>query len=167
MDAHSFPPVIDDRSRVLILGSMPGKASLRAQQYYAHPRNLFWHFMELLLGVDRSLPYEARKQSLLDRGVALWDVLESCTRETSLDADIDPRTMVANDIVGLLDRHTSIQAICFNGAKSAAVFQRHTAAKLARPGAVVLHALPSTSPANASIPFDTKLEAWRVVVDIE
>lgn len=163
MLSRSFPPVVDARSRVLILGSMPGKASLDAQQYYAHPRNLFWEFMERLLGVERSAPYEARTESLLERGVAVWDVLEWCHREGSLDSDIVPDSMVPNDFNTLLEQHPAIRAICFNGAKSAAVFERQVKPRLAPAEGLEFHKLPSTSPANASIPFDAKLEAWRVV----
>ena len=162
--AHSFPPVVDARGRVLILGSMPGKASLRAVEYYAHPRNLFWRFMEELFGIDRHARYEARTEALLAKHVALWDVLETCTRESSLDSDIVPDSIVPNDLPGLLAEHTGIRAICFNGAKAAQLFDRHVAPRL---GAreVVLHRLPSTSPANASIPYEKKLSDWRVVAD--
>lgn len=163
MLSHSFPPVIDARCRVLILGSMPGKASLLAQQYYAHPRNLFWEFMERLLGVEPSRPYEARTQSLLERGVAVWDVLEWCDREGSLDSDIDPASMIPNDFDTLLEQHPGIRAICFNGAKAAAVFERQVKPTLAAAERLEFHKLPSTSPANASISFDDKLDAWQVV----
>jgi TDG/mug DNA glycosylase family protein len=148
---------------VLILGSMPGKASLRAAEYYAHPRNLFWQFMELLLGIDRTGSYAERQRNLLARNVGLWDVLASCTRESSLDSDIDQSTEVPNDLVGLLAAAPSIRAVCFNGAKSAQLFARHVTPHLDPGRTFELHRLPSTSPANASIPFDRKLEAWQVV----
>ena len=119
MRSQSFPPVVDARSRVLILGSMPGKASLLAQQYYAHPRNLFWQFMERLLSVDRSDPYVTRKENLLAQGIAVWDVLEWCDREGSLDSDIDPASMIPNDFDTLLERHPEIRTICFNMSPSA------------------------------------------------
>jgi len=163
MRSQSFPPVVDARSRVLILGSMPGKASLLAQQYYAHPRNLFWQFMEQLLGVERSMPYEDRAKSLLERRVAVWDVLEWCDREGSLDSDIVPDSMVPNDFGALFERHPEIRTICFNGAKAAAVFERQVKPALAAAERLEFHKLPSTSPANASISFDDKLDAWQVV----
>ena len=163
MHVHSFAPIVDSSSRVLVLGSMPGKASLRAGEYYAHPRNLFWPLMEELLGVARSQRYERRSAALLARGVALWDVLETCTRGSSLDSDIVESSIVANDLPGLLDEQPSIRTLCFNGLRAANAFRRHVQPRLAAPDALALHVLPSTSPANASVPYPRKLEAWRVV----
>ncbi len=159
---RSFAPVVDAASRVLVLGSMPGRASLDAGQYYAHPRNLFWPLMETLLGVDRAAPYERRLAALRARGVALWDVLASCERSSSLDADVASDSMVANDLPGLLAAHPRLRTLCFNGGLAAASFRRHVLPDLAAE-ALALHPLPSTSPANASIPYARKLAAWRVV----
>lgn len=163
MHVHSFAPEIRPGSRVLVLGSMPGKASLRAGQYYAHPRNLFWTLMDTLLGIDRAAPYPNRVEALLECGVALWDVLHSCTRTSSLDSDIVPASIVPNDIGALLAAHPSIRALCFNGQKAEAVFRRHVLPGLEQADALELHGLPSTSPANAGIPLATKLERWRVL----
>jgi len=161
---HSFAPIVDHSSRVLVLGSMPGKASLRAGQYYAHPRNLFWQFMHELLSVDAEASYEQRTAGLLERGVALWDVLKSCTRESSLDSDIVTSSIVANDFHGLFREYPQIRVVCFNGAKAADVFSRNVLGRLGeRAGRMRLHRLPSTSPANASVPFARKLDAWRAV----
>jgi TDG/mug DNA glycosylase family protein len=165
MQVHSFDPVLDSSSRVLILGSMPGKVSLLAGQYYAHPRNLFWRLMEELLAVDGSAPYPKRIAQLLARGVGLWDVLKTCTRSSSLDSDIVPASVVANDFAGLLEAYPKIRVVCFNGAKAAASFHRHVLPALGCRDEVVFHRLPSTSPANASIPLTKKLEAWRVVAE--
>lgn len=161
--ARSFPPIVDARSRVLVLGSMPGRASLDAAQYYAHPRNLFWPFMDALLAVDADGSYEARTSALLASHVALWDVLASCDREGSLDSDIDPATALPNALPELLVEHPSIHTLCFNGAAAAKLFDRLVAARLPEDRAITLHRLPSTSPANASIPREKKLAAWRVV----
>jgi double-stranded uracil-DNA glycosylase len=142
---------------------MPGKASLRAGEYYAHPRNHFWDFMEALLGIKRSSQYDERLAQLLSREVALWDVLKSCTRGSSLDSDIVPSSIVPNDFVRFFRTHPSIRVVCFNGAKASVLFQRHVHPRLSELSDVLFHKLPSTSPANASIPLDKKLEAWRVL----
>jgi TDG/mug DNA glycosylase family protein len=160
---HSFAPVVNSSSRVLILGSMPGKVSLLAGEYYAHPRNLFWQLMQELLRVDRSAPYRKRIAQLLARRVALWDVLKTCTRKSSLDSDILPASIVANDFAGLFEAYPKLEVVCFNGAKAAASFRRHVLPGLSDRKDVIFHSLPSTSPANASIPLAKKRAAWRVL----
>lgn len=159
---RSFPPVADRSSRLLILGSMPGVASLRAGEYYAHPRNAFWRIMGDLLGVDPGAPYRERLAALLAEGIALWDVLASCARAGSLDADIDEASIVANPLARFLRAHPRIRTVCFNGAKAEAAFRRHVLPELASErGQLAFHRLPSTSPANASIAYPRKLAAWR------
>lgn len=164
MRVHSFPPVVNAQSRVLVLGSMPGRASLRAQQYYAHPRNLFWGLMQALLEVPASAPYAERLAGLLARRVALWDVLHTCTRRTSLDSDIVPSSIVPNDFAALFEAHAGIRVVCFNGRAAAAAFRRHVLPDLPCANELAFHDLPSTSPANASIPFARKRAAWRVAL---
>jgi TDG/mug DNA glycosylase family protein len=163
MHVHSFAPSVDSASRIVVLGSMPGRASLRAGEYYAHPRNLFWPFMEAALGISRSAPYAERIAGLLSRRVALWDVLRSCTRASSLDSDIVSSSIVANDFVSFFTAYPSIHTVFFNGATAAASFERHVGPILRGSIAVRLEKLPSTSPANAGIPFETKLTAWQRV----
>jgi hypoxanthine-DNA glycosylase len=165
MQIDSLDPVLDSRSRVLILGSMPGRVSLLAGEYYAHPRNLFWHLMEELLRVGRAAPYARRIAQLLARRVGLWDVLKTCTRASSLDADIVASSMVANDFSRLFAEYPQIRVVCFNGGKAAASFRRHVLPDLRFSKDIVFHALPSTSPANASIPLAKKRAAWSVVSD--
>lgn len=161
---HSFPPISDRQARILILGSMPGKVSLRESQYYAHPRNLFWRFMEEIFDIGHEAPYSARCQLLKQNGVALWDTLKTCTRTSSLDSDIDDATIVPNDISGFLRRHPQVRMICFNGAKSESVFLQQVAPTLGQSlEAIELRRLPSTSPANASVPLAIKLEQWRAI----
>jgi len=148
---------------VLVLGSMPGVASLRAREYYAHPRNAFWRIVGDLFGIDPGAPYRERLAALLSEGIALWDVLGSCAREGSLDADIRESSIVANPFAAFLSRHAAIRTVCFNGAKAEASFRRYVLPGLAREGArLAFQRLPSTSPANASISYAAKLEAWRV-----
>jgi TDG/mug DNA glycosylase family protein len=166
MRVHSFPPISDPASRVLILGSMPGKASLRAKQYYAHPQNAFWKIIAALLEIDAGEPYEARLDALRARGIALWDVMKSCTRESSLDSDVVEASIVPNAFASFLRAHPRIHTVCFNGAKAEQSFQRHALPALgAAARDLTYHRLPSTSPANASIAYARKLAAWRAVLE--
>lgn len=161
---HSFPPVSEPTADRLILGSMPGKASLAARQYYAHPRNLFWRLMEALLGIQADLPYAERCRQLAEQGVALWDVLKTCTRSSSLDSDIVEASIVPQDFEGFLRAHPRIGVIFFNGAKAESVWRRHVGPTLPDDlAAIPTSRLPSTSPANASIPYPVKLRQWRAV----
>lgn len=163
---HSFPPIVDSRARVLILGSMPGVASLEAREYYAHPRNAFWPIMEELFAAGPDLPYEQRCQRLRIAEVALWDVLRHCRREGSLDTAIDSASEVANNIAGLLADCPRIEKICFNGQKAETAFRRHVAGGIdeARLGRLRRERLPSTSPAHAGRSFAEKLTAWRAAL---
>lgn len=151
---------------MLILGSMPGLASLTAGEYYAHPRNAFWRILGDIIGATPDLPYAQRVMLLRAYGLALWDVLRSCQRPGSLDADIAPESMVANDFAGFLARHPRLDLIAFNGATAEQCFRRHAlpgldAATLAR---LTLHRLPSTSPAHAGMPYEHKLALWRAAL---
>lgn len=163
MRIHSFPPIARADSNVLILGSMPGKASLRAQQYYAHPQNTFWKITAEVLGFDAASAYPVRASSLVAHRIALWDVLQSCTRESSLDSDIDTSTIVINDFASFFAAHPQIRRICFNGAKAAALFSRNVKPILENASTIEYLQLPSTSPANASIPWAEKLRAWAAI----
>lgn len=161
---HSFEPISGDGARTLILGSMPGKASLQAQQYYDHPRNAFWRLIESILGIPSSAPYAERCARLVEHRIAVWDVLRACTRSSSLDSDIVESSIVPNDFAGFLSSHPSITRIAFNGAKAEAVYQRRVVPSLPPPLAEISSLrLPSTSPANASLNFEGKLDRWRVI----
>lgn len=155
---YSFPPVADDRARVLILGSMPGVLSLAENQYYAHPRNLFWPIMGSLFGAGRDVAYEQRLRLLQDHRIALWDVLHSCQRDGSLDSDI--QCEVANDFATFFNTYPQITHVFFNGGKAESSFRKHV--RDVGQG-LVMTRLPSTSPAHASLSFDQKLEAWSQI----
>jgi hypoxanthine-DNA glycosylase len=160
--ARCFPPIASPDARVLILGSMPGRASLAAGQYYAHPRNAFWPIMGRLLDFDASRDYPARVNALKVAGIAVWDVLDSCHRPGSLDSAIADDSLVANDLAGFLTAHPAIHHVFFNGAKAESCFRRNV--KFAAPERQIgFSRLPSTSPAHAGLPFARKLEAWRAV----
>jgi hypoxanthine-DNA glycosylase len=155
-----FPPIVDDRARVLVLGSMPSAASLQQGQYYAHPRNLFWRITGEVLGFDAEDPYPVRTAALRDAGIALWDVLHSCERVGSLDASIARDSMTPNDFRGMLRSYPGIRRLFFNGAKAEQLF--HRLLHLDADG-IVFRRLPSTSPANAAIGYEAKLRAWRAI----
>jgi hypoxanthine-DNA glycosylase len=149
-------PVLSPNSRLIVLGSFPGRASLAAQQYYAHPRNHFWPILSALWGVDLpGLPYPQRVQVLRDRGLALWDVYASCRREGSLDSAIEDA--VLNDLPSLRLHAPLLQAVAHNGGESA------RSMRITRTLGLPVHRLPSTSPANASWSFERKLAAWREI----
>ena len=162
---RSFDAVADARAVVLILGSMPGKASLQAGRYYAHPQNAFWRIMGELAGADPGLPYAERLERLKSCGIALWDVLRSCSREGSLDSAIDERSIRPNDFARFFRTHPGITSVFFNGATAERCFLKHVLPALPASAAHLrLHRLPSTSPAHAGLSYAAKLEAWRVIL---
>ena len=159
---QSFPPIADGKARILILGSMPGQASLVAGQYYAHAQNLFWRVLGEITGAAASLPYAARARALKSCGIALWDVLASCAREGSLDSAIDDATASANDFATFYRAHPRIAQVFFNGAKAEACYRKHVLPLLsAGPAPSSCQRLPSTSPANASMSAAYKQRVWK------
>jgi len=152
-----FPPVIDARTEILILGSFPGAASLRAQQYYAHPRNQFWRLLSVLLAEDLvALPYPERLARLRTHRIGLWDVIAACEREGSLDSAI--RNAQANDFNKLKRQCPQLRRVAFNGKTSGRQERLYAQAGF---DTVVL---PSSSPAHATLTFEQKLAAWRAVL---
>jgi TDG/mug DNA glycosylase family protein len=164
LHVYSFPPIASGTARVLILGTMPGKVSLRERQYYAHPQNLFWRIVGGILGFDPALPYEARVALVQSAGIALWDVLKSCIRPSSMDSAIDAASAVPNDFATFFAEHPHIQRICFNGATAEALFTKRVRPRLAAQPDIQPIRLPSTSPANASVPLSEKMRAWQAIV---
>lgn len=159
---YSFPPIAGPTAKILILGSMPGQASLDANQYYAHPRNLFWKLMAEMLGFQPTQPYDEKAAHLIKAHVAVWDVLQSCQRQGSLDVHI--RHEEPNDFPSFLKTHPHIQAIFFNGDKAATSFKRFVQPQL-QGSELALIRLPSTSPANASQNYEMKRDAWRQIME--
>ncbi len=161
---QGFPPIESAAARTLILGTMPGRASLEAGQYYAHPRNAFWRILGELLGFDPGDPYERRTARLVAAGIAVWDVLGACRRLGSLDHDIEAGSVVPNDFAGFFATHPRIDRVYCNGAGAELLYRKHVLrAGLARPEVVPVR-LPSTSPAHAAKSVVDKMAAWRVVV---
>jgi len=159
---QGFPPVAAPGARVLILGSMPGRASLQAAEYYAHKRNTFWRIMGDLLGAGRELPYAQRLERLTSAGIALWDVIAACERAGSLDADIVGASVQANDFAAFFDVYRSIDQVFFNGAAAESSFRRLVLPGLPR-RPLQLTRLPSTSPAHAARSYAEKLAAWSAL----
>ena len=160
-----FPPIVGDDARVLILGTLPGVASLARGQYYGHPANAFWWIMGELFGAEPALPYPERCERLRAGGIALWDVCAAARRAGSLDSAIEPATIAANDIAGLLGQHPGIGLIAFNGGPAARLFRRHVLPGLPPATAALPRVvLPSTSPAYAAMPRAEKLARWRAAL---
>lgn len=160
---QGLPPVASPDARILILGSMPGQASLAASRYYAHERNAFWRIMGDLVGALPSLPYEARLARLQAAGIALWDVIGRCERYGSLDADIVAGSVQANDFAGFFATYPDIERIYFNGTAAETTFRRHVLPDFAD-RLPPQYRLPSTSPAHAARGYAEKLAAWSVLV---
>lgn len=163
MKITSFPPIASEKATVLILGSMPGKTSLRLQQYYAHSQNSFWQMMESICGANTSLPYAERVQCLKESGIAIWDVLQHCEREGSLDSNIKSETEVPNDFEGLLQSHPNIIHIFFNGKKPEKYFRKLVWPKLPSQirDRISLTTLSSTSSANTHLSREKKRAEWQ------
>ncbi|EON71249.1 DNA-deoxyinosine glycosylase [Lysinibacillus sphaericus] len=156
-----LPPVIDSSTRVLIVGSMPGKQSLEKQQYYGNPRNHFWPIIGEILGVKIPENYTERLQLLLENRIGLWDTIESCEREGSLDAAI--RNEKPNDFNTLFERYPDIRLVLFNGSKAFEVFRKHIGFELLTNRHY--QKMPSTSPIPGKNikSFEQKLTDWRVM----
>ena len=163
MRIRSFPPIADRSAEVLVLGSMPGAASLAAKRYYAHPQNAFWRIMAELLKFDPDSSYSGKTKAMKAARIAVWDVLQSCTREGSLDSSIERDTQVPNDFQEFLRSHTNVVHVYFNGSIAESCFRRHVVGRMEL-DQLSFTRLPSTSPAHASKNYREKLKAWRAIL---
>jgi len=164
MTDTGFPYSAHSDAKVLILGSMPSRKSLAADQYYAHPQNSFWPIMGELFGFDAGLEYEARLERLRESGIALWDVAHQCDRPGSLDSAIKLESVVANDFESFFKMHPHIRSVFFNGRKAEELYRRLVLPVLPEGlRETDLFLLPSTSPANAGMKRSQKLEVWKIV----
>jgi hypoxanthine-DNA glycosylase len=155
----SFRPVVAPDTRVLVLGSLPGEKSLAASRYYAHPQNRFWHLIGKVVGRDMApLDYDARLAALLEAKVGLWDTVASAHRAGSLDAAI--RKAEHNSLAELAAWLPELRAVGFNGATSAKIGMHQLAGS-----GLALIPLPSSSPANASVPLAEKEQRWLALAD--
>ncbi len=158
----SFPPISSPQANTLILGSMPGKASLEANQYYAHPRNAFWPILANLYQFDATMAYDKRIAAIQTAKVAIWDVLAQCIRPGSLDSAIEQGSRTSNDFVTFFQQHPNIKLIAFNGGEAEKSFNRFALPKLQLLQAKRVR-LPSTSPAH-TITVEKKLAMWKAAL---
>jgi hypoxanthine-DNA glycosylase len=157
---RSFPPIVDARARILVLGTLPGEESLRRREYYAHPRNLFWPIVFGLFGATPAIDYAEKLAFVTAQRIALWDVCELGEREASADSSI--RSERPNAIDRLLEAHPLIRAVAFNGTTARRLYDRH----FARRADLAYLALPSTSPAHARLDYAAKLARWTALREV-
>ncbi|WP_456449677.1 DNA-deoxyinosine glycosylase [Hydrogenimonas sp.] len=154
---HPFDPIVDEHSKILILGSFPSLKSFENHFYYAHPRNQFWP----ILGEIFQKPVTTKEERialLKSTGIALWDVVEACERTNS--ADVNLRNCRCNDIPALLEKYPAIETVLFTGRKAQQLFER------CFPGFEIRKlSLPSPSPAYAAISFEEKLKRWKEIFE--
>lgn len=164
-EVQSLRPILPRHPKILILGSMPGVVSLQRQEYYAHTANAFWPIIGELLGWTHMPSYAKRVSALRGAQIALWDVLLSCERQGSGDADIVVASEKPNAIDILLKKHCLLKAVFLNGGKACSAFEKHIVPLLDTriQQRITLTRLPSTSPANAGISRAEKIHAWRVI----
>tara|TARA_B100001750_G_C15519506_1_gene610227 strand:+ start:3934 stop:4428 length:495 start_codon:yes stop_codon:yes gene_type:complete len=154
----AFPPIIGDDPHTLILGTMPGIKSLKAGEYYAHPRNKFWKLMADILGFDVLIDYDQRVECLKVQGIAVWDVLHQCEREGSLDSAI--KNAYPNNFEQFLSDHSTIKKIIFDSGTAETIFNRHFK-HLRDSGVWEFIRVPSPSPAHAARRYEEKLLLWQ------
>lgn len=156
---NSFPPIANEKTEIMILGSLPGEMSLELQQYYAHPRNRFWRVIAEITRSEIPQNYEEKLQLLQQNKIGVWDVVQTAKRIGSLDTNILDE--VPNDLESFIVNHPKLKVIAFNGAKSRALFDKY----FVRKTNLKYFALPSTSPANASFTFEKLCENWRRIFE--
>ena len=156
MRINSFNPVVNERSKVLILGTMPGKDSLKKKEYYGNKRNMFWHLMFEILKVEQTESYEEKKMILLNNNIALWDVLESCDRVGSQDKNI--KNAAVNDFEAFYNKYPNISSVFFNGKTACKYYQNVVGFNDKK-----TFNLPSTSPLNTWYTSEEKKEKWAMI----
>ncbi|MPM09402.1 hypothetical protein SDC9_55719 [bioreactor metagenome] len=155
---ESFQPIVGKHSKVLILGTMPGKDSLRLNEYYANSRNVFWKIIYELHNSEIQYDYESKTEFLKQNGISIWDVCHKANRESSLDSDI--KNEVPNKLKDLIKANPSIKLIAFNGQKAEKLYDKY----FERFDKINYMTLLSTSPANASYSFQEKIDDWKRII---
>ena len=156
---RSFKPIANKRSRILILGSMPGPEALRKKEYYGFKGNQFWRIIAEIFSVSQPLSYQEKISLLKENHIALWDVLKSCAREGSSDSKIENEQ--PNNLVWMIKKYPTIRTIFLNGKTAKKMFRKYFGGVIQ----ILVYDLPSTSPAHASMRYEKKLEKWRVIMN--
>ncbi len=159
MTIKGFPPIETSECEILVLGSMPGADSLKFSQYYAHKQNAFWFIMGECFGAGFDVEYDERLKILNKNKIALWDVLQQCKREGSLDSQIHNEQ--PNDLSLFVDKHKKLRRILFNGKKSEQLFNKHISLSKIRSIKINFIGLPSSSPAMAMLNKQQKCKLWH------
>ena len=159
MHSYSFPPIANKNAKILILGTMLGKKSLELQEYYGYKYNVFWKILFKLLNSEFSEDYNTKKKLLIDNDIALWDSLQFCFRKGSADADI--KDEIPNDFITFFKKHPTVKQVYFNGTAAMNYYKKYVKYS----DCLSFYLLPSTSPANARMSFEEKLNKWRVIID--
>ena len=156
----SLDSIIDSESRVIILGTMPGSESLSKMQYYANAKNPFWDIVFAVFDSEPLATYEDKVKFLKNKGIALWDVLDTCSRKGSLDSEI--KSEKANDFNGLFSRYNNLRLVVFNGTKARELYDKHVRLY---PGNIIFRQMPSTSPTPGKYvkSLDEKIADWKVI----
>lgn len=163
----SLAAVAQSNAQVLILGSMPGQQSLIQQQYYAHPRNAFWKIIANLFEFNPDASYADKLLALQQHKVALWDVIQNCERQGSLDSKISNTSIVSNNFGRFFAQHPQIKHIFFNGSRAYQEYHQRVKPQLSESlQALPCTRLPSTSPAMASLTFEQKLSIWSEIKQV-
>lgn len=157
MTIQSFASLSNHNAKVLLLGTIPGVKSLSMNEYYGHSRNHFWKLLATIFNEPILTDYKLKKEMLLRNNIPVWDVIQTCERQGSLDSAITKE--VPNDFTTFLNEHPNVKIIAFNGQKVVALFKKHV--RLNQEYALIT--LPSTSPANASKSFEQKLKEWSII----
>ncbi len=164
---NSFLPLCHTDARILILGSIPGNASLTVEEYYAHPRNAFWPIMSQLFSISLNLNYEQRCKQLIHYNMALWDVMAHCQRTGSLDTNIKNKSIRTQNFNDFFHLHNKINAVFFNGTKAEKEYNKRVAPHLDPQHAHLQYQrLPSTSPAMATLSHEQKAIQWSIVKQV-
>lgn len=156
----ALPPLVDNSSRILILGTMPGDQSIAKQQYYGNKGNHFWKILFTIFDENYSASYDERQIFLKKHKIAMWNVLASCIREGSSDSKITNETI--NDFINFHKQYPNIRHVIFESKSAAKFYHKYLKPQIG----ISYHILPSTSGLNAGTSFSQKVELWKVLAKI-